>query len=696
MTTNVRSLLLLIAAAYGRAASDPIISWRCRNANRTIDVPAPLPAVAHTALMAAGVLKGDPLYRYNERDWSWVALENWTFEGTFTLGADDPLLKADSLLTMVGVDTVATVSINGIFAGYTDSAFITWELFVAKAVLNQGVNTISVAFTNARAAGMARASTYPYPVPASIYYHTWSEPGDTWVYNATCETGPCVGGLPFRNFVRKSPTDFGWDWGPSFMPTGITGSVTLRPSKSASEEGPELRRLSVAQEHLRNGSVVLAVKAHLAPGWDATRLHASHVALRLELCQPDCASAHAIHAVHTAHAAQAAHATKAAASAAVQYQIWYQTSLASDSAHARRSVRRSVFAASGAVELAEEEEEEEEAAPYLARLLVDTPTLWWPRGYGEQPLYELHASLVSCAAATPVPTTTPMPTTTPVPTAAAAAGDGRGSDAEESSSCVPTTTPTSSLRQRVGLRTVELVEEPALPPAEGLPSGTSFYFRVNGVPIFAKGSNLIPLDVFAPRETAERARWLLSLAAAANMNMVRVWGGGRYLPDWFYDVADELGIMIWQEMIFACALYPRDGHFLDLVRKEVTQQVARLAAHPSIVIWGGSNENEYAMQWYNLSRVNRDLYVADYVKLYLDTIRPSVLSSDPEGRPFVDSSPSNGLISSDLDGRSPLVKRWGDAMGDAPDYPQAPSWGDRHYYNYNADCEDPSTYLLAR
>ena len=98
---------------------------------------------------------------------------------------------------------------------------------------------------------------------------------------------------------------------------------------------------------------------------------------------------------------------------------------------------------------------------------------------------------------------------------------------------MPTTTPTSSLRQRVGLRTVELVEEPALPPAEGLPSGTSFYFRVNGVPIFAKGSNLIPLDVFAPRETAERARWLLSLAAAANMNMVRVWGGGRYLPDWY-------------------------------------------------------------------------------------------------------------------------------------------------------------------
>jgi beta-mannosidase len=253
------------------------------------------------------------------------------------------------------------------------------------------------------------------------------------------------------------------------------------------------------------------------------------VALRLELCQPDCASAHAAHATHAAHAA---------ARAAVRY----QTSLTFASVHARRSV----VAESGAVELAEGAEEEEEAAPYLARLLVDAPTLWWPRGYGEQALYELRASLVPCAAATPVPTMTP------VPTAAAAAGDGRGSDAEEASACVPTTAPMSSLRQRVGLRTVELVEEPALPPAEGLPSGTSFYFRVNGVPIFAKGSNLIPLDVFAPRETRERARWLLSLAAAANMNMVRVWGGGRYLPDWFYDVADELGIMIWQVSVVNC------------------------------------------------------------------------------------------------------------------------------------------------
>ena len=263
---------------------------------------------------------------------------------------------------------------------------------------------------------------------------------------------------------------------------------------------------------------------------------------------------------------------------------------------------------------------------------------------------------------------------------------GRGADRLHGSdtACAPVAPGATPLRHRIGLRTVELVQQPAQPPAPGQPNGTSFYFLVNKVPIFAKGSNLIPLDVFSPRATAERARWLLGRAAAANMNMVRVWGGGRYLPDWFYDAADELGLMLWQEMIFACALYPRDAAFLSLVTTEVSQQVARLHSHASIVIWGGSNENEYAMQWYNESRADRDTYVADYAKLYLDTMRPAIVASDPSGRPFVDSSPSNELRSTE-----PYVKRWGDN-------PQAPSWGDTHYYNYDADCEDPTTYPLAR
>lgn len=98
----------------------------------------------------------------------------------------------------------------------------------------------------------------------------------------------------------------------------------------------------------------------------------------------------------------------------------------------------------------------------------------------------------------------------------------------------------------------QLVQQPAQPPANGLPNGTSFYFRVNGVDIFVKGANLIPSHVFAPEESEKRWRWLLERAVDANMNMVRVWGGGRYQPDYFYDLCDELGLMVWQEMMFAC------------------------------------------------------------------------------------------------------------------------------------------------
>merc|ERR1719356_2441694 len=100
--------------------------------------------------------------------------------------------------------------------------------------------------------------------------------------------------------------------------------------------------------------------------------------------------------------------------------------------------------------------------------------------------------------------------------------------------------------------------------------------------------------------------------------MIRVWGGGRYQRDAFYDMADEEGILIWQEFVFACAMYPTDSHFLALVDTEVRQQVSRLAHHASIAIWGGNNENEAAITWYNESLLHRDRFVVDFMKLYVE------------------------------------------------------------------------------
>ena len=127
--------------------------------------------------------------------------------------------------------------------------------------------------------------------------------------------------------------------------------------------------------------------------------------------------------------------------------------------------------------------------------------------------------------------------------------------------------------------------------------GTSFYFEKNGKPIYAKGANWIPADVFLPRLRKEDYRKLLLSAKDANMNMLRVWGGGVYEADEFYDLCDSLDIMVWQDFMFAGGMYPGDDVFMDNVREEVKYQINRLKNHPCIVLWCGNNEIDEA--WHN-------------------------------------------------------------------------------------------------
>jgi beta-mannosidase len=134
---------------------------------------------------------------------------------------------------------------------------------------------------------------------------------------------------------------------------------------------------------------------------------------------------------------------------------------------------------------------------------------------------------------------------------------------------------------KIGFRTIQLIEEPIDP------IGSTFYFKVNGIRFFAKGSNWVPAHVFPELLTTDYLRNLLQSAKDANMNMLRVWGGGLYESDEFYQIADELGILIWQDFMFACSTYPTDEEFLSSVTTEVTQQVRRLQYHPSIAIWAG-------------------------------------------------------------------------------------------------------------
>jgi beta-mannosidase len=170
------------------------------------------------------------------------------------------------------------------------------------------------------------------------------------------------------------------------------------------------------------------------------------------------------------------------------------------------------------------------------------------------------------------------------------------------------------------------------------------------------------------------------------MNMVRVWGGGIYQQDCFYDICDELGIMVWQEFMFACAMYPVDEAFLISVRNETLCQVKRLMSHPCIVLWSGNNENEEALVngWYKGTKNNPFVYTVDYHRLYHETIMEAVLSID-HSRQFISSSPNNGVIS-----YSPFVERFISETGSNDDY------GDAHYYNYKDRGTDVATYRTPR
>ena len=142
-------------------------------------------------------------------------------------------------------------------------------------------------------------------------------------------------------------------------------------------------------------------------------------------------------------------------------------------------------------------------------------------------------------------------------------------------------------RVATGIRSLRLVRE-----RDG--AGESFYFELNGVPVFAKGANVIPGDSFLPRVTRDRHERLVEDAALAGMNMLRVWGGGVYEDDAFYEACDRRGIMVWQDFMFACAMYPGDVAFLDNVRQEVTDNVKRLRNHPCVALWCGNNEVDVA------------------------------------------------------------------------------------------------------
>ena len=180
-----------------------------------------------------------------------------------------------------------------------------------------------------------------------------------------------------------------------------------------------------------------------------------------------------------------------------------------------------------------------------ARISIPRPQLWWPNGMGEQPLYTVDIALF----------------------------DASGKELDR-------------WKRKIGLRTIELVTKPDK-------WGKSFAFAVNGRQFFAKGANWIPADTFVTRISSEWYRYLIKSAADAHMNMLRVWGGGIYEDDAFYELCDEYGICVWQDFMFACSGYPAyDEAYMQTVEQEAVDNIKRLRDHPSIALWCGNNEIE--------------------------------------------------------------------------------------------------------
>ena len=259
-------------------------------------------------------------------------------------------------------------------------------------------------------------------------------------------------------------------------------------------------------------------------------------------------------------------------------------------------VKVSVTAPDGTVFTAEGEK---------AVMEIENPALWWPNGLGDQPLYTVTVEL----------------------------GDGL-----------------DSWSRRIGLRTLTVTRKKDQ-------WGESFSHCVNGVDVFAMGADYIPEDNLLPRVNPERTRRLLEDAKAANMNCVRVWGGGYYPDDFFYDICDELGLLVWQDFMFACAVYNLTEDFEENIKAEFVDNVRRLRHHASLALWCGNNEMEQFVaqgEW-----VSSMAQKADYIKMY-EYIIPKILKEEDPQTFYWPASPSSG---------------------GSFDEPQDPNRGDVHYWD---------------
>lgn len=470
--------------------------WRFHEVGKDEWHPATVPGCVHTDLLKNKLIE-DPFYRDNEQKLQWIGKTDWEYQTTLNVGTD--LLKHDQIeLVFEGLDTYANVFLNNELLLNADNMFRTWRVD-CKRLLKPGANTLRIHFRSPINEILPIMAKMKYELPAG------NDQGE--------KTSP---------HTRKAPYQYGWDWGPRFVTSGIWRPVALE-------------------------------------AWDEARIDNVHIAQKRVSVE----------------------AAELTAEVEVVSQIEGSAVVIVD------NLNDNSVAAKSEVKL----------VPGVNHLPLDFvishPALWWPNGLGEHPLYKFKARLLI---------------------------DGQLIDQGIT---------------RTGLRSLQLKQDPD-------ESGKSFTFVINGVPVFAKGGNWIPADSFPTRITNAKYRQLLQSVRDTNMNMLRVWGGGIYERDDFYDLCDEMGILIWQDFMFGCSMYPGDQAFLDNVKHEAIDNVTRLRNHPSIVIWVGNNEIETGWKhWGWKEHLPASLW-DDYLKIFHGVL-PQVCASLDPSRPYWPSSPSSNL-----------------------------------------------------
>ena len=457
--------------------------------------PAVVPGCVHLDLLQNKLIP-DPFYRDNEAKLQWIENADWEYRTTVQAA---PALLAQKNIDLVfeGLDAFAKVYLNDKLILTADNMFREWRISV-KGELKAGANQLRV--------------TFPSPIKTAAEIAA----NDPWREKTHVET---------KTYLRKAAYEYGWDWGPRFVTSGI-----WRPAR--------------------------------LEGWDAARI--SNVNIR----QLDINStvAHLLAEVEV-NAADAGNAT-----VSVDYAV-------GSGKHTDTS--RNVQLQPGVNHV-------------TLPIDIANPSLWYPAGYGAQPIYKFNAQLKM------------------------------GKQVLDEATA------------KTGLRSIVLRREPDQ-------WGRSFEFIVNGIPVFGKGADVIPFDSFPTRVTTQQYRQVLQSAVDANMNMVRHWGGGYYETDLFYDICDELGIMIWQDFMFGNDWQPGTYDWKLNVAMEAEQQLRRLRNHPSIILWCGNNETEVALAWKDRDKLPSDVRFQmwqDYVSTFSGILAAAVNRFAPE-TPYWPSSPSS-------------------------------------------------------